>query len=432
MHIICAPSGIVDIDRPRQGISDMAKAGFKNILLDLAMYCPPANLETVGQEAVNTGFQAQAGVKTSGCQSLTSMENQLKLLLQNAREAELAFSIARAPYCKRDTKRTDLRELLSKLAQESIQICGRVSCKYLIVRPLTAGLTGAACNMWEANRTFYLNLAEVASEQGVVILLENQCQDMNGHLIRGVCANQEEAIRWVDSLNQAAGEERFGFCMDVGAYSLCGQSMGEIVRLLGSRIKAVILRDCGGQQEVSMLPFTAVHGGQPRTEWLGLIRGLREIGFDGELILDMADTAAVFSPLLRPQLLALGQSVTEYFKWQIGIENTLKKYSSIVLFGAGNMCRNYMKCYGEKYPPLFTCDNNSSLWGSLFCGLEVRPPESLVHLPGDCAIFICNIYYREIEHQLREMEITNPIEFFNDEYMPSFYFDRLRREESIR
>lgn len=87
-----------------------------------------------------------------------------------------------------------------------------------------------------------------------------------------------------------------------------------------------------------------------------------------------------------------------------------------------------MKCYGEKYPPLFTCDNNQKLWETEFCGLTVKAPEALLDLPKDCAVFICNIYYREIEAQLRKMGIENPIEFFNDEYMPSFYFDRVERE----
>ena len=89
------------------------------------------------------------------------------------------------------------------------------------------------------------------------------------------------------------------------------------------------------------------------------------------------------------------------------------------------MCRNYMKNYGKQYPPLYTCDNNKSIWGTEFCGLEIKAPESLKDLPEDCVIFICNIYYREIQAQLREMGIQNPIEFFNDEYMPSFYFDRV-------
>ena len=76
---------------------------------------------------------------------------------------------------------------------------------------------------------------------------------------------------------------------------------------------------------------------------------------------------------------------------------------------------------------LLTCDNNQKLWGTEFCGLEVKPPESLNTISEDCMILICNIYYREIEQQLRDMRINNRIEFFSDEYMPSFYFHRLER-----
>jgi len=78
-----------------------------------------------------------------------------------------------------------------------------------------------------------------------------------------------------------------------------------------------------------------------------------------------------------------------------------------------------MKCYGEKFSPLFTCDNDSARWGRQFEGLEIRPPEALKALDPDCVIFICNIYYREIEQQLRWVGIANPVEYFNDEYMPS-------------
>lgn len=426
MNIICAPSGIVDIDRPGQGISDMAKAGFENVLLDLTQYCSPTELENVGKQLSSRGkglLQHPVERRQSPTEKLLQG---LERLLQSCAKANLATPIALAPHLKRDTKRTDAKELLTSLALESLQICGKAGVKHLVVRPLP--VQGTAEESWEENRAFYLSLADCARENNVTILLENQCLDRNGHLVRGICAQATEAARWVDSLNRAAGEERFGFCMNVGTYNLCGQSMREVAVELESRVKAVLLRDCNGQQETSMLPFTVVCGRQSQTDWLGLIRGLRESGFDGELVLDLSDTATVFSPILRPQLLALAKAVAEYFKWQIGIENTLKKHGSIVLFGAGNMCRNYMKCYGGKYPPLFTCDNNSALWGTTFCGLEVKAPESLAHLPADCAVFICNIYYREIEKQLREMGITNPIEFFNDEYMPSFYFDRLQRD----
>ena len=87
-----------------------------------------------------------------------------------------------------------------------------------------------------------------------------------------------------------------------------------------------------------------------------------------------------------------------------------------------------MKCYGDEYPPLYTCDNDERLWNTEFCGLTVKAPEALRQLEPDTVILICNTFYREIEQQLRKMDLQNPIEYFNDEYMSSFYFDRLERE----
>lgn len=422
MNIICEPSGIIDTERPGQGIMDIAGAGFRNIVLDAAMFCPPGELENLGK---NNRRRPSKRIPVS--EHPEELHGSMEKMLEQCAEKKLYCPVAVAPYLNWNTKRDDLNGLLKKLAVESIKICGKHECRYLIVRPLFAGIPEA--ELWEANKTYYLELAEEARKNNVMVLLENQCKDINGHLVRGICSDGSEAAGWVDELNAAAGEERFGFCMDVGACNLCGQNMYDLALTLGGRIKAVILRDCDGTEESSLLPFTCAKQGQPQTDWLNLIRGLRKIRFDGELIIDFRDTAAVFSPILRPEIVRMAKSAADYLKWQIEMENLLRKYPVRVLFGAGNMCRNYMKCYGEEYPPLFTCDNNSALWGSEFCGLEVKNPESLKALPGDCVIFICNIYYREIERQLREMGIVSPIEYFNDEYMPSYYFDRLENRE---
>ena len=320
----------------------------------------------------------------------------------------------------RNTRRNDVYEFTEKLAVKSIEMCSEINGKYTIIRPLSK-------RSMSNNFDFYLRLGKIARENKTYILIENMCRDQNGHLIRGMFSDSVETAEFIDKLNATLDYECFGICVNTASLTLCGQNIREYIVSLGSRIKAVILSDCDGVNEAALLPFTAVNERKSRTDWLGVIRGLRETGFDGELILDISDTVGAFSPLLRPQVLALAKSTADYLKWQIELENLMKKYSKIVLFGAGNMCRNYMKCYGEKYPPLFTCDNNSKLWGTEFCGLEVKNPENLKNIPEDCGIFICNIYYREIEIQLRGMGIKNKIEFFNDEYLPSFYFDRVKR-----
>lgn len=462
MNIICSPAGIVDPFRPGQGIMDIVNAGFKNISLELDMCCSSYELEHFGEPPEDEyGSVARQFLPVSVHPA--EITPFFKKMFTACEQNHLQIPIARAPYLPRDTKRTDLREEMYRIHEECIRVCGEIGCRYLVTRPwnpdgtcrdawapcgkddpapesekqaaeawASGGIgrdiwnTGGTCrDAWDINRKYYLRLATAARKANVMILLENQCRNLNGHLVRGICSDSETAAHWVDELNSAAGRECFGFCMDVGVCSLGGQDMREFAIALGDRIKAVVLRDCDGQHESAMLPFTCTYAGQPQTDWLSLIRGLRETGFDGQLILHIPDTMISFSPLLRPQLMALAKATAEYFKWQIEIENLLKKYDSIVLFGAGNMCRNYLKCYGKKYPPLFTCDNNKKVWGTNFCGLEVKSPEVLKNLPEGCGIFICNIYYREIERQLRDMGIQN-IEFFNDEYMPSFYFDRLK------
>lgn len=435
MEVICNPSGIVDVRYPRQGMQDITGAGFENILLSMVLACSGSELEEAGctQKKEVKGAQGKAQARALEQRAAWKMavwgntvnvaENPWELchcmgpVAERYTNANLHISVVRAPHQDIDTKRTDQIRLLSELALESIRFCREIGCHCLIVKPLWAGIGRE--QLWETNRKFYMGLADAAGENDVMILLENQYRNITGHLVRGICSDPGQAALWLDALNAEAGGERFGFCMDTVTCSLCGQDMHAFIVSLGSRIKAVTLRECDGYTYGAMLPFTCTPGGQSAMDWLGLIRGLRETGFDGKLILDFGHTASSFSPLLRPQVVRLARSVGEYFRWQIEIEALLRKYDSIALFGAGNMCRNYMHCYGEKYPPLFTCDNNPALWGSEFCGLTVRSPEALKEVPKGCGVFICNIYYREIEAQLREMGIEH-IEYFNDEYMPAF------------
>lgn len=416
MEIVCRSSGIVAAEYPRQGIGDMAKAGFGEMMLDLSSYCMKQDLEDFGKDKKK---RKSAEVLTN----ISLLGSMVQKAAEHCRQCGLGVTSMYGPVLRRDTKREDLNALLEKLTEEGIRLCGRQKAAYLVVPPLFAGVEKD--DLWKVNRAYYLRLAKIAGEESVGILLENQARDVHGHLARGVCSDEQEAARWVDALNDACGEERFGFCLDAGTASLCGQNMYEFVKTMGRRLKIVVLRDINGMEETALLPFTGVGRGQSKTDWLSLIRGLRETRFDGKLTLFLEDTASAFSPLLRPQLLALAKSVGEYIRWQVGLENVLAKHERRVLFGAGNMCRAYMKCYGEKYPPLFTCDNNKERWGTEFCGLEVHSPEDLKELSGEVAILICNIYYREIEQQLREMGLKNPIEYFNDEYLPSFHFDRL-------
>lgn len=430
MEKICVPSRIIDARFPNQGLGDLAKAGLTDLVLDVVESAHSDEVEAFGRE-MRRWHKEHPGKTTLRSNYFLlhpeALAPALDSFLEKCRAKGIRFPMAWGytldwPTGKR-AETEDLRDHIAHLWEECIRIAAKTRCKTIVLPPQAVGIGGM--DPWAANRELYLSVAGCAKEHGIMILLENQCRELNGHIMRGLCSDEAGAARWVDELNETAGEERFGFSLDIGAANLCGQNLYDMAGTLGHRLKAVLIRENDGQRRASLLPFTAAYSGSSQLDWLGLVRGLRKIRFDGALLLALSDTAGALSPLLRPELLNLSKAVLDYIAWQVGMEALLEKHPSRVLFGAGNMCRAYMKCYGEKYPPLFTCDNNPKTWGTKFCGLEVKSPEKLRELSPDCAVFICNIYYREIEQQLRDMGLPNPVEYFNDEYMPSYHFERL-------
>jgi len=403
---------VVNPERPMQGVRDLKQAGFGSVMLHVGAAFPGKD-ETPGERR----RREQYGPDT--------IAERYRGYLEECGRAGLAAALIHAPGASIEEDGPDCPEELWKSAEECMKLCRTAGCRLLLIEPPYRKNGGEID--YDRSYDFYLRMAPAAEEYGVQILMKNQMKSIGGHIVRSALSEPSTAAAWVDSLNREAGGEFFGFCLDTGRCSLCGNNMQTFVTELGGRLKAVVLSDNDGKNNFSMLPFTHPHEGEASKHWLGLIRGLRDICFDGELAVDLINTLAAFPPLLRPGLLKLAGEVGEYFRWQIGMESSLKKYGKIVLFGAGNMCRNYMKCYGGKYPPLFTCDNNRNLWGTSFEGLEVRNPEELKVLPPDYTVIICNIFYREIESQLRQLGVEN-IGYFNDEYMPSFYFDRLKRD----
>lgn len=427
MQIICPTWGIVLTEFPRQGLNDIKSAGFTATMLDIGGLCGYHAYKIVKWRKKRNDKSHRQWITDNADQVPNIVKPFASLFREHGFSLPLACANFLPPRTGEAADNDDIFADMLKLAQESVITAGTCGCRYVIMRPLAVGV--GLRDKSAANREYYLSLVNAAKKYNLQILLEAQYRINNGGIVRDLLADPHEAATFLDELNKTAGADIFGFNMDVGTCSLLGQNMRDFTVILGERIKAVTVRDCDGLTDTPLLPFTSVCGYSPRTDWLNVIRGLREINFDGLLIMNFAGTASAASPLLKPALLQYAKAVAEHIAWQIGMENILQKYGRRVLFGAGNMCRAYMKCYGEKYPPLFTCDNNSAKWGTNFCGIAVKNPAELKNLPADCAILICNMYYREIEEQLRNMGLKNPIGFFNDEYMPSFHFERIEDME---
>lgn len=410
MNIVAIPDA--PVGKASKLILQQVKAGFTNSLLDLAAFCPEYMLER--REELKDKAVEDKRIEVAFAPD--KLREIVKSYLQQCSRLHVNHTIARAPALMADTLREDLYELICSLTMESIRIGAQAGCRYIIIEPLIRNQE--MDKKRDRNIDFYFSLADTARKNHIMILIRNQYRNFHGNYVRCRLSEAYKLKNFVDELNEKAGETCFGICMDTGVCNICGQNMYEFAVTLRNEIKAVVVRENDGLHDTALIPFSGGGSGKPALDWSYVIRGLREIDYDGELICDFRDSVTLHSHLLLQDVISYAKLNIDYLAWQISVERRIKKYSRRVMFGAGKMFSNYMKYYGKEYPPLFTCDNNSSLWGTKVEGVEVRKPEELRNIPEDCVIFICNVYYREIEEQLREMGLPNRIEYYNDEYLP--------------
>lgn len=424
MKVMFDPFGsIVRIQRPAGNLSDIHKAGYGSVLLDMRAGCPANYFLHMTRERNQAKAEGFAFLPDEPFR----MEEVMKAFLDACHRENLDVDGALVPVLPSDRSNPQMNDFQQGLSLEGVKYALKAGCKWCIVPPLFAGipLEEEKTRNMDFYRSFIPVLKE-ASSTGFRILLENECRDHGGHLVRGILSDPREAAEWLEELNaeamDALGYEAFGICLNIGHANICGQDVDEMTPVLQKYIGAVVLTDNNGHEDGEYLPFGSASKGVganfagENTNWRSVIRGLRKIHYDGPLIFSMADTLWTIPVFVRPQLLVFSKTIAEFFIWQLTMEQTIAKYSHVVLFGAGNMCRNYMMDYGEKYPPLFTCDNNSKRWGEEFCGLKIESPEKLKDLPEDTGIFICNEFYTEIRAQLESMGIKSGIEYFSDRY----------------
>ena len=134
----------------------------------------------------------------------------------------------------------------------------------------------------------YKKLIPYLEEYQVVCCLENMWdRDPYFDRICGtILSRADELVRMCDELN-AIAPGRFGICVDTGHCELTQDPAAEMLRLCGSRLKALHCHDTDGISDLHTLPFS-IHGApagcEPmRTDWEEIMGILREIGYEGTL-----------------------------------------------------------------------------------------------------------------------------------------------------
>ena len=161
-----------------------------------------------------------------------------------------------------------------------IEICGLLGCDKLVVHPLHRNSMrmnpSSRAEEWEMNIPMYTALIPQLKKYKVTCCLENiwRLDYTTKKIYSGVCCDMNDACKYIDYLNNIAGEKLFGFCLDTGHLTLVTK---DAIEALGDRLVALHINDNHGTEDNHVIPYAGV------TVWDRFIHGIAESDYEGSL-----------------------------------------------------------------------------------------------------------------------------------------------------
>ena len=173
--------------------------------------------------------------------------------------------------------------------KNSFRMSEVVGSKKLVVHPYSWGnITNYPTKkeIHDKNIKMYMSLLDVIKETGVTCCLENMFMGdpSSKKLYASCCSSVEEACGLVDELNELAGGEYFGFCLDIGHLVICGLDPYNFTLALGDRIKCFHVHDNNGNEDSHLCPYLGIY------HWDRFAQAVREIGYKDPLDLEAGGT----------------------------------------------------------------------------------------------------------------------------------------------
>ncbi len=191
-------------------------------------------------------------------------------------------------------------------------VCEYVGCPAIVVHPTKAGSRDAE---WELNLKIYRSLIPVIKKyKGVKICLENIFDRRPGVIMDGRLSIVDDAVRMIDILNEEAGGDYFGFCLDVGHAILTKKNIKEYIKKLGKRLTILHIHDNNGLDDMHMIPYSYLATtGSTVCDWEGFVAGLREIGYDGVLAFETFRVMSIYPKPVHTEALKLISAIGHYW-----------------------------------------------------------------------------------------------------------------------
>lgn len=275
-----------------------------------------------GMETVDLGFPGVAFDPEKPIQSLydQSTEELVAKYLPVKEAAEkygVTFSQSHAPFPLWLKGEEAYNAYMIMVVEKLCAVCQAIGCPAMVAHPINRTLKE---NEWRTNMEFYRAIMPTAKRTGVKICLENLFTVHTGRVLEGVCADAEEACRYLDTLNAEAGAEVFGFCFDVGHANLLHKNIRHYINTLGHRLTVLHIHDNDGQNDLHLMPYTQSRYRQVCTnalDWESLILGLKDIQYRGTLCFETFRVMNITPKALWHSSLCHIANIGKYFRDRI-------------------------------------------------------------------------------------------------------------------
>lgn len=198
---------------------------------------------------------------------------------------------------------------LLHIIKKTIMICGWLECPYLIIHPAHCEYYAEQITPeeeWEANLKMYGECIPYLKKYNVTACLENMFVQSENKVYSSICQCPYEACRYIDTLNDMAGEKRFAFCLDTGHALMVGMMPDRVIRILGHRLETLHINDNDGMWDKHMVPYTGI------LEWEKFYEGLRTINYRGTLNFELYwDFEPEKLPAVIDEVAAIGRMMSK-------------------------------------------------------------------------------------------------------------------------
>ena len=291
MNVGVQTKGILPEMGLEEGVALIADAGFERVDFNLDTFLRNSD---VYAGRMNKFFDADL-------ESLLAYFDEYKKAFE---EHGISPSQMHAPYPILVPSRGDVTDYMQKtVIPKSIAIAGMMEIPWVVMHPFKLQYTYGIDAERAMNLKYFESLIPLLKAHNVGVCVENLYEAVGGRITEGTCADPQDAIYYVDTLNQLAGEELFGCCLDTGHMELTHREPADYIRHVGKRLKILHMHENDAIGDLHQMPYTFGSKPEDGVDWNDFRKALDEIGFEGTLSFETFPCVSSFPRGAREEVL---------------------------------------------------------------------------------------------------------------------------------